>query len=381
MTGSIRHRHRIHGRVFIGFTSGFTLNQLVVLDSDGDGRDDFMVPHSSGTWHLFRSTGVGATSSNTSIPVSSGWVGATAGDFNGDGSTDVGYSSGGTWVYRMHQDPYPDLLTSATDGFGNSCTFEYKPLTAADYTKLATASFPQQDYIGSLYVVTKYTESNGIGGTYDLESFHYEGARRDLQGRGFLGFAFRSWIDDRDSTVQRRTYQQDFPFVGFVTNAKRTQASGTVISEVAAVPAAHSDGAVTEARSLPFTSQVTRTEREVDGPYNGNLVRTIVQNNSVDSATGVTYDTTTTVTEPASGSANGVQAGGSYVQRTYQPTASFLNDWTNWCFGRPQEVQQINSHNQVGGGAITRTFEHHVGCLEAAGRRRPRPSRATRSCR
>ncbi|MGH8238846.1 MAG: RHS repeat domain-containing protein, partial [Steroidobacteraceae bacterium] len=195
-----------------------------------------------------------------------------------------------------------------------------------------------------------------IVGTYDLESFHYEGARRDLQGRGFLGFAYRSWIDDRDGTAQRRSYKQDFPFIGFVTNARRTQEpSGTVISEVAAVPAAHSYGSGTEARSLPFTSTVTRTEREVGGPYNGNLVRTIVQNNSVDSATGVTYDTTVTVSEPTSGSANGVQAGASYVQRTYQPTASFLNDWTNWCFGRPQEVQQINSHNQVGGGAITRT--------------------------
>ncbi|MGH8237576.1 MAG: FG-GAP-like repeat-containing protein, partial [Steroidobacteraceae bacterium] len=189
---------------FLGSGSGFNVNQLVVLDSDGDGRDDFIVPHTSGTWYLFRSTGVGATSSNTGIPVSSGWVGATAGDFNSDGLTDVGYVSGGTWVYRMHEGPYPDLLTTATDGFDNACTFEYKPLTAADYTKLATAGFPQQDYAGSLYVVTKYTESNGIGGTYDLESFHYEGARRDLQGRGFLGFAYRSWIDDRDGTAQRR---------------------------------------------------------------------------------------------------------------------------------------------------------------------------------
>ena len=30
----------------------------------------------------------------------------------------------------------------------------------------------------------------------------YEGARRDLQGRGFLGFAFRAWVDSRDGTAQ-----------------------------------------------------------------------------------------------------------------------------------------------------------------------------------
>jgi hypothetical protein len=107
---------------------------------------------------------------------------------------------------------------------------------------------------------------------------------------------------------------------------------------------------------LPFASTITTSEREAGGTFNGALIRTTTQQILVDSATGTPYDVTTTTAEPASG-ANGIQPGASYVQRLYSPTASFSSTSGTWCMGRPGQTQLINSHNQFGGGSITRTTD------------------------
>ena len=177
----------------------------------------------------------------------------------------------------MHQDPYPDLLTSATDGFGNSCTFEYKPLTAADYTKLATASFPQQEYKGPLYVVSNVAASNGIGGSLQLAEFLLRGCAVRSAGPRFPR-VLRSGPGStvRDGTAQRRSYRQDFPYIGAVINARRTQEpSGTVIiAGRDAVLRLIRMARASETRSLPFASTIATSEREVGGTFNGALVRT-----------------------------------------------------------------------------------------------------------
>ena len=325
----------------------------VILDWDGDGKDDVLVI--SGTnWHWKRATGesFAATYTNTGLTASAG--GRTITDLNGDGLYDLVGLAG----YRTHAGSYPDLLTTATDAFGNFSTFTYVSLpNYSNYAKLATATYPMQEYVGPLYVVSNVASSNGIGGTFNLQNPYYEGARLNLQGRGFLGFLNRTWTDSRDGTKQRRTFRQDFPYIGAVTNARRTQEpSGTAITEVQTTYSTHSYGSGFETRSLPFASQITSSDREVGGTYNGALIRTAVQQIVVDSTTGTPYDTTTTVTEPASG-ANGVQASASYVQRVYTPTAFFSDTPSTWCRGRPGQVQQINSHNQFGGSSITRTTD------------------------
>lgn len=290
----------------------------VILDWDGDGFDDVLVA-SSGNWLLTRSTGESfAAGVATGMAVN----GSTVTDLNGDGLYDL--ASGA--AYRTHAGNYPDLLLTATDGFGNSSTFSYAPLTSyGSYVKQTGAVFPMQEYVGPLYVISNVAASNGIGGTYNMQSFYYEGARLNLQGRGFLGFSFRSWIDSRDGTAQRRSYRQDFPYVGAVTNARRTQEpSGTAITQVLTTYSTYSYGTGFETRSFPFASTITTSEREAGGALNGALIRTTTQQILVDSNTGTPYDVTTTTTEPASG-ANGVQPGASYVQRVYSATTYFSN--------------------------------------------------------
>jgi RHS repeat-associated protein len=335
--------------------SGSTYSQYAILDWDHDGKDDILLTNASGTVFVVRSTGEGFAA-----PASLGFtpVGSTVADINGDGLHDLAYAVSGTWRFRLHTLTEADLLQTVTDGFGNYSTFSYAPLaTYSLYSKQTGAVFPLQDYSGPLQVVTNVTSSNGIGGSYSLQNFYYQGARLNLQGHPFPGFEYRSWIDSRDGTAQRRSYRQDFPYIGAVTNAKRTQEpSGTVITEVQTTYATYAYSSGYESRALPYVSQTTRTDREVTpGTFNGALLRTVVQTNAVDSTTGVNYDTTITTTEPASG-ANGLQPGASYVQRIYQPVANLTT--TAACLGKPQHIEQTNSNNlPFGGASITRTTD------------------------
>ncbi len=333
---------------------------LIALDWDGDGYEDILEPRTSaGRWYLRRSTGEALSLPvDTGVPFSSTmWFGfVTATDVNGDGLRDLGYGdvNTGAWSYRLHAGVEPDLLLSATDGFGNFSTFSYAPLSAYSlYTKLTAASFPTQEYAGPLQVVTNLQSSNGIGGSYSLQSFYYEGARRDLQGRGFLGFAYRSWADSRDGTAQRRAYRQDFPYTGAVWNARRTQEPGAVaITEDQATYVSHSYGSGYETRYFPYVSQTTHQQREVGGAYNGALVASSTTTNTADANTGTVTDSTTTVTEASTG--NGVNPGQSHTLRTL--TSALYNDFTHWCFGRPMTTQQTQSHTMYGGGSQTRTL-------------------------
>jgi len=344
-----------------GTAGSMSSGLLMALDWDGDGYEDILEPRSStGTWHLRRATGEALlTPVDTGVPFSSTmWlILVTATDINGDGLRDIGYGDvySGAWSYRLHAGVQADLLTGITDGFDNTTTFSYAPLSGANYTKLGSASFPMQEYAGPLQVVTNLQTSDGLGGAYQLQSFYYEGARRDLQGRGFLGFAFRAWVDSRDGTAQRRSYKQDFPYIGAVSNARRTQQpSGVAITEEQATYASFSYGSGYETRVFPYANQTTQLLREVGGAYGGSLLRTVTTTNTYDSATGTLYDQTVTTTEPTSG-ANGVSAGQAWTQRTYSPLASLSNDTVSWCLGRPGEIQQTRSHTGYGGSSQTRT--------------------------
>ncbi|MGH8175112.1 MAG: FG-GAP-like repeat-containing protein, partial [Steroidobacter sp.] len=327
-----------------------------ILDWDGDGYDDVLLS-SSGAWHLRRSTGESfAAAVNTGMAAGAR---VAVSDINGDGLHDLSQLVGTDWRYRTHAGVYPDLLQTATDGYGNDLTFSYAPLTSAsaNYTKYADASFPEQDYQGSMYVVNNYSAPNGIGGTY-TSSYHYYGARMHLQGRGLEGFYARRVHDNRNNLYKYDYFQRLFPYTGALFQSDVYQPNGsTLMSRMQADwtshPYDHPYGSGAETRFLPYVSTSTISRYEVGGPYNGAMISATTTNNSVYSATGVVYDSTTTTRETSS--ANGVQSQAAYVQRVHQPTADLLNDTAEWCIGRPGRIEATNSHDQYGGAPITRT--------------------------
>jgi RHS repeat-associated protein len=328
--------------------------ELAVLDVDGDGFQD-LVSYGPNYQDLYvrRSTGEGLQAPTL---LASGAVTAIfAADSNGDGLADLGGATASGLTVFKHQGALPDLLSGVTDGFGVSVNFTYASTgNYSGYQRQNTATYPDQDTSGPLVVVSNVQASNGIGGSYALQQFSYEGARIGVTGRGFLGFAARSWVDSRTGVQQRSEYRQDFPLVGAVKLARNTRVSNnTTFSEVQTTYQTSISGGTGEQRYLVNASQVTSSERELNGAYNNSLVRTSTTTNTMDWNTGTVYDSVTVITEAAS--ANGLNPGQSHTVRNLLPLASLVDDRPNWCIGRPQQAQQIVGHTLYGGTAQTRT--------------------------
>ncbi len=331
------------------------LGQFFVVDWDGDGFDDILGPQlGSASWHLWRSTGEALSLPvNTGVPFSSSTMSIVVTDVNGDGMRDLAYASypSNAWSYRLHAGVQADLMTTATDGFGNAMSFAYTPISQGSYTKLADAVFPEQDYSGSLHVVSQLTASDGIGGIY-TNTFAYRGARLNLQGRGLLGFERRTATDSRNSVYVEESFNRSFPYTGTPAKVESHQPGGTTMALSATNWDTHTYGSGYESRWFPYAITASASGYEVGGAYNGALLASSSTTNTVDASTGALIDSTTTTTEASTG--NGVNGGQTHTQRTWH--SALFSDFTKWCFGRPATTQQINSHSTYGGGSQTRTL-------------------------
>jgi len=349
------------GTSFTGETAmGAVSVPVTVLDWDGDGFDDLLSKNTSTfNWNVYRSNGEQFTSAT---PVTgSGFNGAeTVTDMNGDGLIDFGYVQDNVWKYRTHAGVRAELLANATDGTGQSATFNYVTLAQGNYTvRTVPTTFPEQDYVGALHVVSKLTQSTGVStpAAYDTDFWYYD-ARMHLQGRGFEGFRSRRAIDSRTNLQSYDGRGQLFPYTGVPNLSVIKQSDGsTDVIRVTNTLAAHAYGAGNEMRYFPYISQAVTTRNELNlepgQAQNGALLSTATTENTVDSSTGTVTDSSTTVVEAAT--ANGQNSSTSHVHtfRTYH--SSLFNDFTNWCIGRPETTQQINSHTLAGGTQVTRT--------------------------
>lgn len=132
---------------------------------------------------------------------------------------------------------YPDLLASITNQIGAVTTVRYAALsdpsvyTASDATeyplssglrmqsKLAPTQFPVQAVLGqSLQVVAGYTETNNrsqnrFEHSHEF-SYTYTGARIDMLGRGWQGFATVSKLNLKTGQRVIQQYLQSFPMMG-----------------------------------------------------------------------------------------------------------------------------------------------------------------------
>jgi RHS repeat-associated protein len=342
----------IFGPQSASFNGGFA----TVLDYDGDGLDDVILPNGSpsgSNLHFVRSTGVGLVAP---VATDLSWAGQSlrAADIDANGFTDLAFINTAL-TYRRHVAVPADLLDRATDGYGNYSDFDYLRIaeSASTYIPGSGAVFPTVEFTGPMTVVATQTSSNGIGGTFTL-TYQYEQAREHLQGRGFLGFAKRTVTDSRNGLRVEESYLQDpaeYQTIGAPATIRVKQPSGTLIREQVNTWSKLTFGSGTSERRYPYVSTQVNREYEVGGTYNGQLLVTSTTTSSVDTTSGVPVDVTTTRVE--GNNANGLAPGQSHSARTYLP--SVFNDETNWCLGRPNTTQQINSHTQFGGAAQTRT--------------------------
>ena len=333
-----------------------------VADWDGDGFEDAIaVKSTTASWHLMRSNGLSFDSpTDTGIQYGTTATSIQVMDVNGDALDDLGYkNSAGGWSYYLHSlnTALPDLLASAQDGYGTSATFTYLPITNATvYTKGTGTPSTMIDVNAGRWLVSQLARTDGSGGTSQATvTYSYEGARKDAQGRGWLGFAKRTSIDNAlgHNLKTMEIYRQDFPYIGALLSSERQQSNGTRISFTSNAWANLLNGSGYAAYRYPYVSSSTTDIHEIVSPYAGTKVRSVTtalaaQPNGLDTTSGLVKDVTTTTTEVATG----LNPASSKTERTNH--TSVLNDTVNWCIGRPEATQQSNAHSLTFGSAITR---------------------------
>lgn len=221
----------------------------IVLDANGDGKQDILIWDVSGTPTntLYRSNGDGTFTTSSSfnlnhtilrMPDSGGFgtlITFVMGDFTGHGNAEflVTNSSGTNTLYVKSNPERPDMLASVTDGNGAQTSFTYVPLPnptfsgntlGARYTgdrgTSNAATMPKIDVAPPMYLVATMQSDNGVGGTVKTE-FSYYGLKADTTGRDMLGFrAVRKQVVVPTGAVHtsETLAVQDFPYIGAAKN-------------------------------------------------------------------------------------------------------------------------------------------------------------------
>ncbi len=328
---------------------------LQAHDWNGDGRDDLLL-RGSVNWMVALSRGDSlAPLADTGVPHENA-LAITGHNLNGDSLQDIVLATSSQMRVRFRAGAVPDLLVAAIDGFDVSAEFDYGALTdAAVHTKGSGAAYPEQDLQAADVVVTKLDTTDGSGrGQTASTGFRYEGLRRDVLGRGSLGFrkVVRTELSGEHPLQTEITLRQDYPFTGLTQSVSVRQVSGKVVSSTEYQWAKLELGTGSKARRFPYASTTTTRSHEAGGPLDGIEISRVVRAvAAIDATSGLITDETITTTESGGGASTGSSAS---LRKLH---SSVLNDTTNWCLGRSQAVQFTASHTMPGGNAISRSAD------------------------
>ena len=324
---------------------------VAAIDYDGDGRTDLLVPNGS-TLGVYLSEATGApTLTSTSIPYVSTcqyvWM-----DANGDGQDDLGcWSQTGSnpLTYYLHNGT-SDLATSFVDGYGNSASPLYGPISeGGHYFAWNDQVFPYQNYLGPLYVVyqTTFSDPSTTSDTYQ-QTFWYAGASLNLQGRGFAGFGSQQRLDSRNGIWETANRGRVFPYTGMLSYDVRAQDNlNTKPIRIVNNTLSASTLSTTpnQQRYFPYISTSTRSDYEVGGTENTDLITTTTTNYTFDNYGNATT-IAKTVTDNDPGSPHSGQQWTTTTATTIAPSPGA------WCNSLPTEVDVTNTAPGVP--AITR---------------------------
>lgn len=298
-------------------------NSITLADINGDGLPDVVWIGNDGYIRYSLATGNGYHtnySTNVTASISSGpW----AVDFNGDGKQDLVWLFNGTLYTSLSQGAPTDLLQTVTDGLSVQTTVSYKALTDKSgsepvYTKENTAVYPYQDVENATYVVSSYTQTNGIlnNGVYgtNTSTMYYGGLKRHLTANVSLGFHWIEMIDPAGN-VHETDYNQTLDGTEGTVSASAYYAPG-------------GDGAIKQISNTwtPVSLGTGRTVAELTNTWErtseliGSVISQVTTSNVYDS-----YERPTSVT--VTYAANGVPDG---WQKTTANTYNNPPDTTNW---------------------------------------------------
>jgi RHS repeat-associated protein len=171
--------------VYLNNGHGFDTTAIVVTNIESQGQST-----DAGWW--------GPQSS-----YSDGSVAVTLMDINGDGLLDrvmtVYGNSGSTYfLVQTNIGPFPDLLTTVSNGIGGTMAVAYQPSTVWDNRKDPTVSNSGSTLPFVQYTVATITESDGVN-PLRTNSYSYAGGFYDGGRREFSGFAV---VTNTDATLR-----------------------------------------------------------------------------------------------------------------------------------------------------------------------------------
>jgi len=335
----------VAGVIYVAGCNGLTPTTIVLgntnvigaMDWNGDGLTDILVANGS-TVGVYLSTGNGVSNLvSTSVPYSSSNTYFTF-DANGDGLDDLGYwTSSATYYYPHNGAGQPaDLASSMTDGFGNSASPTYVSLVQNNYTPSTDATYPYQNYVGPMYVVSEAVfsdPSSASGATYNLTYWYY-GAWTNLEGRGWQSFQTTRAIDSRNGMYTLDYFERYFPYAGmmyeYTYSNPNTQWSPIV--QINTPASLTLSSAEYQERYFPYWSNTTKSLREEGGTENGDLITTASTNYTFDNFGNAT-SIATTVTDNDPGSP--------YTGDTWTTTTTNTPDESTspWCLSLMSQTQ------------------------------------------
>jgi RHS repeat-associated protein len=337
-------------------------NIVAALDWDGDGRTDILA-NPSGTLNVYKSQGTalsGGTAAGFAPP--SGTLVVT--DQNGDGLDDLAYANSASsyhLFYGLHNGPNtpPDLMSTITDGYGNSVSPAYASIANSNYTNLSDAITGYRNYIGPLYVVSRATfsdPSKASGGTF-YQTSSYSGAWTSLQGRGFSGFEQVQRFDSRGTLWETLFYDVKFPYTSILDadyvsqdQARTKVASLSYVNRVSRTL----DSTQNNQRYFVFFDDTTIQKWEVGGAEDTDPVSSASKDYTFDNyGNALTVDTTVTDNDPGS-----PYSGDTWTTSTTNTTDISVNqsvDLAAWCLNMLTGTQVIYSSTLAGSTSVTRT--------------------------
>ncbi len=331
-----------------------------LADLNGDGLTDYIwIPKGRVDVWVANSTGSSFSTPKIWIPTNaasgapsySGSVRLTwVADINADGAPDYMWIPNGRtdiWVANTLGAPF-GVMSKITTGIGATSSFTLNPLTDASvYTKGTGSNYPERDFQAPLYVVDSVSNSDGLNGTRS-SSYHYEGLKINLQGRGMLGFRTTQITDNETSIISTTTYNQDFPLTGRPESSDtRILGSPNPLSTSTATWNVLSMDGGTRYEVQAATS--TEQSYELDG----SLVKTVLTSN--DSYGNYGEVTQITVTTTGGGETFTTQ-----TNNVYAPA-----DTANWILGRLTQAD-VTKTTPSGFDTRTSTFEYRADGLLSA---------------
>jgi RHS repeat-associated protein len=325
-------------------TSGWAM----VGDWNGDGRTDLAIRTTDDSgWNLYLSTGAGFVLSG-SVSINSCYLNnCVLADLNNDGVVDLaapGTDASNYNTIAWLSSYIPELMTSVTNGIGQTITIAYDRLNkngsfyqkCANGTYVCGDTFPTQGVNGPIYAVKQVSQNNGIGGTF-VRSYSYMGLKTHLRGRGNLGFSRVTETDAQTGIVTTTNYETAFPLTGSVKS--QTVASGGVTLK--SIVNTYSTTTIGTGVEGVTRYKITLTQRvTAANDLNGAALPTVTNSFTYDDYGNVLTDT------------NAVSDGSSSVV-----TNTYANDTTNWLLG---QILTRTVASTVGSSSATRTqsFAH-----------------------